>query len=65
MIKQKERKEAITGDFLPCPFCGNLPTVTRLMGYDYWKTQISCCLIRAIDYDDEIQKKWNTRKENK
>lgn len=64
MSEQCKRLDIRAGDFLPCPFCGKNPKATRLMGYDYWKTEVSCCGFVGVDYDDVIQKRWNTRKDN-
>ena len=57
-----ERMEITSSDLLACPFCGDQPKVIRLMGYDYWKTEITCCGFTGVDYDDVIEKRWNTRK---
>jgi hypothetical protein len=64
MSEQRERTEITPGTLLACPFCGGQPKATRLMGYDYWKTEITCCGFTGIDYDDAIVKRWNTRKVN-
>jgi hypothetical protein len=31
------------------------------MGYDYFKTEISCCGFTGVDLDDIIEARWNTR----
>ena len=61
--QMRKRMDVAIGDFLPCPFCDKTPKVTRLMGYDYWKTEVSCCGFVGVDNDDVIQKRWNTRKD--
>jgi hypothetical protein len=63
--QMRKRMDVATGDFLPFPFCGKTPKVIRLMGYDYWKTEVSYCRFVGVDYDDVIQKLWNTRKDIK
>ena len=64
MSEQRERMEITSSTLLACPFCGCQPKAIRLMGYDYWKTEITCCGFTGVDYDDVIEKRWNTRKAN-
>ena len=64
MSEQRERMEITSSTLSACPFCGGQPKATRLMGYDYWKTEITCCGFTGVDYDDVIEKRWNTRKAN-
>ena len=64
MSEQRERMEITSSTLLACPFCGGQPKATRLMGYDYWKTEITCCGFTGVDYDEVIEKRWNTRKAN-
>jgi len=57
----RERAEINPQTLRACPFCGGQPQAFRLMGYDYWKTEITCCGFSGIGPDDEIERRWNTR----
>lgn len=62
-MQERERKEINPDTFLPCPFCGRQPEATRLMGYEYWKTEVTCCGFVGKNWDKDIERLWNTRKD--
>jgi len=53
-------------DFLPCPFCGGLPEVTKHFREDMWSLIHRCKVVGTIAIEwlsspEHLKKLWNTR----
>ena len=50
----------MTAELLPCPFCGNAPTLTKFK--NSWQVECSPCELKFVDRTQEdVMESWNTR----